>query len=134
MKKSLTIGELARLAGIHTSAIRYYESIDLLPPPPRASGQRRYEPGSIERLRAIRQARALGFTLGEIRVLLDGFDEGTPPFARWQRIAKQKLPQIEEAITRLTEMKRLLEAGTTCACPTVEDCLGHAQNASEAPV
>src|SRR5574341_1929395 len=91
---ALNIGELARQAGMQTSAIRYYESIGLMPPPPRASGWRRYDPAAIERLRVIKAARDVGFSIGEISMLLNGFPRGTPPSERWQKLAEKKLPEI----------------------------------------
>src|SRR5215203_2359679 len=66
----LTIGQVARQAGLATSAIRYYESIGLLPEPERLSGQRRYAPDVLRRLGAIDVAKQAGFTLEETRALL----------------------------------------------------------------
>ena len=66
---ALNIGELARQAGLQTSAIRYYESIGLMPPPPRSSGWRRYDPEAIDRLHVIKTAREVGFSTGEISML-----------------------------------------------------------------
>lgn len=120
----VNIGQIARMAGVQTSTIRYYESLGLLDPPPRASGWRRYDPGILHRLRAIRTARDLGFTLEQIHILLDGFPEGTPPPDRWRTMAEVKLAEIDEIISRITSMKRLLEAGLDCVCMSVETCFG----------
>jgi DNA-binding transcriptional MerR regulator len=124
MNDPLTISQVARRAGMQASAVRYYERIGLLLPPRRVSGQRRYEPAVVERLLAIRHAASLGFALAEIHLLLDGFPADTPASSRWRSMAQAKLPQIDAAITRLTAMKRLLESGSECACPRIEDCLG----------
>lgn len=68
---ALTIGELSRRTGCSVETIRYYERIELLPPPPRtAAGYRLYGGAHEERLRFVRRARELGFSLGEVRALL----------------------------------------------------------------
>ncbi|MFZ0083137.1 MAG: MerR family DNA-binding transcriptional regulator [Trebonia sp.] len=73
----LTIGELARRAGVTASALRYYEELGLLPPPARISGQRRY-PESADRLvAAILLYSDAGFTLAEQKALLD--TRASPP-------------------------------------------------------
>src|SRR4051794_1328669 len=68
----LLIGELSRLTGVHTETIRYYERIGMLAVPPRTAGGRRlYENKHVRTLAFIRRARELGFTLDEIRTLLE---------------------------------------------------------------
>ena len=70
-KDSYTIGTLARAAGINVETVRYYSRRGLLKPPPKpAGGVRRYPPDTIDRLRFIKRAKQLGFTLTEIRELL----------------------------------------------------------------
>lgn len=120
---NLPIGEVAQQVGVQTSAIRYYESIGLLAEPVRVSGQRRYDGNVINRLRVIRVAQELGFTLDEIKTLLDGFSPDTPPSERWQAMARTKLPEIDAIIERATTMRRLLNAGLDCQCVTIEDCV-----------
>ncbi len=70
-RRLLTIGEVARRAGVRPSALRYYEDAGLLSPPARTGGQRRYEEGVLRRLAVIAAARRMGFTVAEIRTLLD---------------------------------------------------------------
>jgi MerR family redox-sensitive transcriptional activator SoxR len=118
----LTIGELARRAGIQPSAIRYYESIGLLPPTPRKSGQRRYEVDILKRLSFIKLAQHAGFKITEILTLLKGFEKETPPVSRWQELAQEKLAEIDEMINRATQMKVLLEEGLRCGCLSFDDC------------
>jgi MerR family transcriptional regulator, copper efflux regulator len=73
----MRIGELAELAGISTKAIRYYEQIGILAPPARtSSGYRTYDETALRRLRFVRAARAVGFTLGEIRQIIAFRDDG----------------------------------------------------------
>src|SRR6266851_4535416 len=67
----LTIGQVARGAGVHLDTVRYYERRGLLPPPPRtAAGYRQYPPDTVRRVAFIKRAQALGFTLEEIDGLL----------------------------------------------------------------
>src|SRR4029450_9249359 len=70
----LTIGEVARRAGVATSSIRYYERIELLPEPERVSGQRRYRADVLGKLGFIGVARSAGFKLSEIKELIEGVD------------------------------------------------------------
>jgi MerR family redox-sensitive transcriptional activator SoxR len=121
--ETLGIGELSRQTGLSQSAIRYYEAEGLLPAPRRASGWRNYSPDAVDRVRVIQMARALGFSLAEVRTLLLGFSPDTPPSARWQQLAQRKVPEVDALIQRATTMKRLLEKGLRCDCVTVQDCI-----------
>jgi MerR family redox-sensitive transcriptional activator SoxR len=118
----LTIGEVARRAGIRTSALRYYESIGLLPMPSRVNGQRRYDASTIGMLAVIRLAQQAGFTVAEIQTLLHGFTPETPPAARWRPLAQAKLAELDEVIARAQQMKAILATGLNCGCLRLEDC------------
>ena len=128
---TLPIGEIAQRAGVQPSAIRYYEQIGLMPAPGRVSGRRHYAPDCVARLRLIQAAQQTGFTLKEIRQLLDGYAAGTPPSVRWQKMARAKLPQVESLIARATAMKSLLEAGSRCECIDLEQCFCVREGAAE---
>ena len=122
----MSIGEVARQAGVRPSALRYYEGIGLLPRPERENGRRRYE-GEVlrevlDRLAVVRVAQLAGFTIDEIGVLLDGFSEDIPPSERWRVLASEKLPEIEALVERALSMKQLLERGLRCECLRLEDC------------
>lgn len=114
MQDSLLIGELADKAGIATSAIRYYESIGLLPEPYRVSGQRRYGEETLKRLEFIAAAQRAGFTLREITELSDGFDVSA--------LAKRKLPEVQAELRLARERKKWLEAAATCDCASPDEC------------
>jgi len=120
---ALNIGELADKAGIRTSAIRFYESVGLLPKPPRRSGWRRYDPSVLDRLQVIHAAREVGISIAEIRTLLDGFPKGDSPSKRWQKLAKRKLPDLEATIQRTLALKYLIEAGIECDCGDIALCI-----------
>src|SRR4051794_8707574 len=111
-----TIGEVARRAGLRTSAVRYYESLGILPPPKRVNGRRRYDSSVLGHLAVIQVAQQAGLTMAEIDVLLHGFAVDVPPSARWRALAQQKLPEVEALIGRAQAMKRLLEDGLNCGC------------------
>ena len=89
----MSIGEVARQAELQPSAIRYYESLGLIPEPPRVGGKRRYDASVLEWLSLIALAREAGFTMKEIRQLVTGFTPGTRPAARWRELATRKLIQ-----------------------------------------
>jgi MerR family transcriptional regulator, redox-sensitive transcriptional activator SoxR len=120
--EQLTIGQVAAQAGIRTSSIRYYESVGVLPEPERTSGQRRYSPDVLTRLGFIDIAQQAGFSLDEIRELLDGSTEGEES-DRLQALARRKLPDIEELIARAEAMKDWLQAASNCQCPSLDLCL-----------
>jgi MerR family redox-sensitive transcriptional activator SoxR len=118
----MSIGTLAKRAGLAPSAIRYYERIGLLPKPARESGQRRYGPATIGRLRIIQVARDSGFTMAETRTFLGGFSATTPPAARWRSLAERKLAEFEASIARIERMRAVLLSSFRCTCPRIDDC------------
>jgi len=120
--EDLAIGEVARRAGIRTSALRYYERISLLPQPRRAGGRRRYDESTVGMLKVIQLAQQAGFTVAEIQTLLHGFEPDTPPAARWQPLARKKLRELDALIERAQHMKHILETGLNCGCLRLEDC------------
>jgi redox-sensitive transcriptional activator SoxR len=119
---SLSIGEVARRAGISVSAIRYYERHGLLPAAERAGGQRRYGEEAVERLRVIGVAKQAGFSLAEARELLDSVDAGAPAHERLRALAARKLPEVEAQIERARAMREWLTAATACGCDSLHDC------------
>ena len=123
---SMNIGEVARWAGVRPSTLRYYEGVGLLPSPERTNGRRRYD-GEVlrevlDRLAVVRVAQQAGFTISEIRTLLDGFSEDTPPSERWRVLAREKLTEVDALIERALGMKDLLERGLRCECLRLEEC------------
>lgn len=110
---NLTIGEVARLAGLATSTLRYYESIGLLPSPGRVSGRRRYRRDVLQLLAVIQLAKEANFTLDEIRALVDIRGSGTPS-TRWRELAGRKLREVDDIIARAQELRALLEEAIRC--------------------
>ena len=118
------IGQLAKRVGVAVDTVRYYERSDLLSPTGRlASGYRRYGEAELKRLRFIRRAKALGFTLAEIRGLLSLSAERN--VAKVKRAAEAKLANIEQRIDELERigsgLRTLIQAcpghGRAEACP-----------------
>ena len=118
----LTIGAVAQRVGIATSVIRYYETIGLLPLPPRLNGRRRFDSSTVQRLRVIAHAQQAGFTLSEIRELFFGFETSTPPSVRWEALARRKLDELDAQLARIHSMQALLRDGLACGCLTMEQC------------
>lgn len=112
------IGEIARCAGLRTSAIRYYERLGLLPAPERRSGRRRYDEDVLQRLEVIRFARDSGFTLREISKLF----AGKPYSAKLRELANAKITELEGMIARARTTRTLLMSALRCNCLTPEDC------------
>lgn len=105
---NLTIGQVAKAAGVHKETIRYYQSLGLVAEPARRSRSvRRYGASTVARLQFIKRAQQLGFTLGEVgRLLLleDGQSCGET-----RKLAEDKLALIKERVADLNRMRRLLE-------------------------
>lgn len=113
----MTIGELARRAGVRTSAVRYYESVGLLGAAPRSGGRRVYDGSALFRLAFISSAKGVGFALREIRELIGGF-----PKSRWEPLARRKLAELDAMGRRVAAMRALLEEHLRCRCVDVEAC------------
>jgi DNA-binding transcriptional MerR regulator len=105
----LKIGELAREVGTSAPTIRYYESIGLIPAPARTSGgYREYSARSRRELVFIRKAQAIGFSLEEIREILDLSRSGRVPCARVRTVAHCHLAMLDDRIARLQRFRNQL--------------------------
>lgn len=134
---NISIGQLAKIAGSGIETIRFYERRGLIPDPPRApSGYRLYAQEDVVRLRFIRRAKQLGFSLDEIGTLLALQDGGDR--AEVKAAAKDKLAQIDSRIHHLQRMRNVLaELETQCSgtgpvagCPII-DALNEEVNENE---
>lgn len=119
---TLSIGEVARRAGINASAIRYYEGVGLLEKPERVGGKRRYDEAVLRRLDIIDAAKRARFTIEEIRTLIHGFPAETAAAKRWQALASNKRAEVDELISRLRHMQELLEDALGCDCASLDEC------------
>jgi len=123
MTTTIGIGQLARRAGVPIDTVRHYERIGLLQPTVRlASGYRRYGEAEQKRLRFIRRAKALGFTLEEIEGLLSL--SASRNVGQVRRAASERLADVERRIGELARMRDSLRQ-LIAACPghgRAEDC------------
>ena len=118
----MKIGEVARKAGIRTSAIRFYEKAGVLPPASRQNGQRHFSADVELQLAVIEFARKAGFTIAEIKLLFHGFRKSAPASARWRQLARKKYGEMDLLITRLKNMQILLKKSMRCDCTKLDDC------------
>jgi MerR family redox-sensitive transcriptional activator SoxR len=119
----MTISQVARQVGVRPSTLRYYESIGLLPAPARTSGRRRYDESILQRLEIIRTAQQAGFTLAELRILLDDVLTSAVPSARWHDLIQRKLQELNLLLSNVQSMKNLLEDIMHCDDAELADCI-----------
>lgn len=105
---TFSIGEAAAKVGTSVQLLRHYEAEGLIPPPPRSNGRRIYTVGIVERLMFIRHARSLGFSLAEVRTLLDLQDHPERDCHEADEIASAHLVKVEERLKALTALKEEL--------------------------
>jgi MerR family mercuric resistance operon transcriptional regulator len=122
--ENLPIGELSRLSGVNIETIRYYEKIKVLPAPPRTeSGRRVYGPNELRRLAFVRRSRELGFTIDEIRSLLELGAPGNASCREVREVATGHLEDIRTKIKDLVKLERLLaKTIAQCSGRSVPDC------------
>lgn len=120
--RSFTIGKLASAAGVGVETIRFYQRRGLLPVPSRDAGVRRYGAEDLRRLRFIRQAQAAGFTLEQIRELIDldaGQDRARAREIAIARVAAldHKIDELQQARDALRNLAEECSSGTGGPCP-----------------
>lgn len=125
----MRIGEVAAEAAVNIQTLRYYERVGLLPPPGRrSSGYRMYGPEAVRRVRFIKRAQELGFTLREVKELLKLRSVGPARRPKVRAVAQSKLDDIDQKIRDLSAMRgALAHLVTECAthdgsvtCPILE--------------
>jgi MerR family mercuric resistance operon transcriptional regulator len=115
-----TIGEVAARAGVNIQTLRYYERRGLLPRPDRTtSNYRRYSPDAVQRVRFVKRAQALGFSLSEVAELLALRVQRNGRCAGVRRRAEAKLADVEQKL-------RALRAMRTALVQLVKECRGEA--------
>ncbi|HUB09594.1 MAG TPA: MerR family transcriptional regulator [Myxococcales bacterium] len=118
----MTIGEVARRAGLRPSAIRYYEQCGLLPDPPRQGGRRVYDDSILDLVALVQFARGVGFSMREVRALFGQHVGGGPISKRWTALATRKLAAIEGRMKQLRAAQTLLRRILACRCVDPAEC------------
>ena len=99
-------GEVARECGISTDTLRHYERVGVMPKPKRTlSGYRQYPPEAVKRVRLVRRALEIGFTLDELSKILKVRDSGGAPCREVRALAERKLQQVIEKIEELGDLR-----------------------------
>lgn len=115
----MRVGEVADLAGVTAKAVRFYERAGLLPAPARTrAGYRDYDRDAVRRIRFIKSAQSMGFTLGEIGEILRSRDRGQDVCEPVVALARQRLRELSERITQMErariELRKVLRLARTC--------------------
>jgi MerR family transcriptional regulator, redox-sensitive transcriptional activator SoxR len=119
--RTLDIGELGRRVGLRPSALRYYEEIGLLASSGRSAGRRVFPVSTVRRIALIKMAQRAGFTLTEIRALLDRTDQ--PGATRqWRALAERKLPELDLLIADMQKLRTAVADCLACGCMNFETC------------
>lgn len=128
MTEAMTIGTLAKKAGVGVETIRFYEREKLLQKPERTAGNyRAYAPAALARLNFIRQAKNLGFTLDEIRRLLRMSENDASDAGDFHAVARSKIEWLDRRMEEMRSMRATL-VKAVAACP------GHGSDKSACPV
>lgn len=123
-ESALSIGALAKATDTKVETIRWYERVGMLPAPARTAGNyRSYGPEHLERLSFIRRARDLGFSLDQVRELLQLADDRDQPCEAVDRVAREHLEEVERKIADLEALRReLQDLIGQCRHGTVAEC------------
>lgn len=130
----ISISEVARRAGVRPSTLRYYEEIGLLMPARRVSGRRHYDESVLEKLAIIQTAQQAGFTLAELRVLLNdilstplsGIASSAPaesPAAEWHTLVQRKLDEMNALLRDIQSIRELLQDIMNCDDAMLAECI-----------
>lgn len=118
----MRIGEVARRANIPASTLRYYERIGLVDPPQRKSGQRDYDKDILDSLQIIQIAKSAGFSLTDIRQLIEAYTTDASLSDIWRAIAVHKLVEVEQTIQHYQAMQQTLAESIDCTCDDLMTC------------
>ena len=119
----MKIGEVAKRLDMPSSTIRYYEKKGLINPPERVSGKREFGTSTLVTLRFIQLCQAAGFTVAEIRSLLEHYIEDSSKDGLWQPAVKTKRAEIRKQIDELRQVDVVLGELMKCRCESIEQCV-----------
>lgn len=119
----LSIGQLARRAGIAASALRFYEAEGLLAGSRSAGGHRQYPRHALRRVAFIRAAQTVGLSLPDIKAALATLPDGrTPTKADWTRLSATWAPLLDARIAALQQLRKRLTGCIGCGCLSLKSC------------
>ena len=111
----MTIGQVAKAAGVSAPTIRFYEAARVLPAPPRKNGIRRYDPSVVEQLRVLRFFRSVGVSVDDLATMF-GTSDGTAKARSRHDIVIRRMEDIDRVIDQARTMKRRLRRLLNCRC------------------
>ena len=116
MDAAVSIGIIAEQTGVTVATLRYYDDLGLVSPSGRVGGKRRFGPETVGRVNFIRQCQATGFSLDEIKELLDDSS------GRWPSLVAAKTSELRNARDHLDQMIAMLDEVARCGCSVVATC------------
>ncbi|THV23429.1 redox-sensitive transcriptional activator SoxR [Peteryoungia ipomoeae] len=119
----LSVGEVARRAGVAVSALHYYEREGLIHSIRSSGNQRRFPRGVLRRVAVIKVAQSLGLSLAEISAAFATLPDDRPPSVRdWRRLSEAWRADLDRRITQLLGLRDRLDGCIGCGCLSMEDC------------
>ena len=123
LAKTISIGQLADRTGLAVSAIRYYETQELVSPERNTGGQRRFLRSDIRRLSFVQIAQKFGFSIAQIREQFESLPDGrTPTKADWTKISHSFREELDQRIETLTNLRDKLDGCIGCGCLSLKSC------------
>src|SRR5690554_3298930 len=123
LRRSLTVGEVARRSGVAVSTLHFYEAKGLIRSARSAGNQRRYPREVLRRVAVIKAAQRLGIPLAEIREALGALpDHRTPTAADWRRLSARWRADLDARIRTLMRLRDALDGCIGCGCLSIKDC------------
>jgi MerR family redox-sensitive transcriptional activator SoxR len=119
----MKIGDVSKQLGIPASTIRYYESEGLIDLQSRVSGRREFDAQAVLTLRFVQLAQRAGFSIKEMKSLLQSYDEDPNPSGMWGSLASAKRQSVREQIKDLRRMDQILGKLLDCDCETLNECV-----------
>ena len=112
----MTIGQVARMAGVSQSAIRYYEASGLLPRPPRKHGMRQYDDDAVDQLKILRFFRRAGISIRGLSTIASPRPGSNVPREVWVGVLRGRIDDLDAWMVEAQETKRRLEETIACHC------------------
>jgi DNA-binding transcriptional MerR regulator len=119
----MKIGDVSAKLGIPASAIRYYEKVGLIEKQRRIAGRRDFDDRALFALEFVRLAQAAGFSIVEMKSLLEAYAENPSATGTWKTQALAKRRAIRTQIDDLRQMDQMLSEILSCSCPSLTQCI-----------